>query len=956
MATPDGSVLITANMDVSKAEKELKKLEKDIANMEESIGEMSGKKAPLEEQAEQLRAQIREATEDARRFGEEWKNGLAGADQEQSAALERAAQLQAQYNGVVEQIDKIDKKLLPAQDKLDTMKNRAGELAEQLAEAADGSEGMAEGTKEADKFLEKFERRVKGLVKRVFIFSVITMALRSLRTWLGNAVKANEKATAAIAKLKGALLTLAQPLVNVIIPAFTQLVALLAQVVGTIASGISAIFGSTVADSAKAAENLYDEQQALEGVGSAAKKAGKNLAGFDEINKLSGEDSGGGGAGGTTPDFAFVQSGIDGIIGLITGAALLAVGAILTFSGANVPIGIALMALGATAMVGAMANNPALVQAFVESGLAAVFEAVGPWIAVLGVILLIFGHILLGVSLLLAGIGIWAVGSAAQGEGDFAQTVNQKLIEAAGVIGPCLAVIGVLLIVMGRFPLGVSMFLAGLAMWGISEVASDDGRSMQEKITTVLKNIAKIIAPVLGVIGIVLMVIGQLMLGLGFLLAGIALFNIMEESSDDGTSIEQKIVNVLVKTAQAIAPVLGVIGVLLIVTGRVLLGLAFFIAGVTLFNVAEVADDDGASMEDKVTTVLTRVAGVLAMAGAFFLVVGLLLMFVPGMQAMGMGMIIAGIGALGVGLFAVLDWDFIKNAIKDAFDSMKTWWDTNAAKFFSMEYWAGLANDMMAGLFGGLNAIGSKISEWGGNFINGVKDFFGIHSPSTEFESLGDYMMQGLQDGVDDNSDMVVSAFSVMFSAVLALCTQNTEAMKAAFVVFLAYLAGDFYNEWYDLWMKFYQVSYRNIEAVISEIRALNSYIASIERNIVITITTIRQEVSGGSSSGSSSSNTARTYSMPPLSLGKVPALAQGALIPPNREFMAVLGDQKSGMNIEAPLDTMVQAFRTVMQEFMGGGQEAVMVVDGEQFGRLSYKLGNRESRRVGVNLVEGRR
>jgi len=41
--------------------------------------------------------------------------------------------------------------------------------------------------------------------------------------------------------------------------------------------------------------------------------------------------------------------------------------------------------------------------------------------------------------------------------------------------------------------------------------------------------------------------------------------------------------------------------------------------------------------------------------------------------------------------------------------------------------------------------------------------------------------------------------------------------------------------------------------------------------------------------------------SVPRLSIDDVPALAKGAVIPPNKEFLAVLGDQKSGTNIEAP-------------------------------------------------------
>lgn len=51
-----------------------------------------------------------------------------------------------------------------------------------------------------------------------------------------------------------------------------------------------------------------------------------------------------------------------------------------------------------------------------------------------------------------------------------------------------------------------------------------------------------------------------------------------------------------------------------------------------------------------------------------------------------------------------------------------------------------------------------------------------------------------------------------------------------------------------------------------------------------------------------------------------VPRLATGAVIPPNSEFLAVLGDQKRGTNIEAPLDTIKQALAEVYAE-MGGGQ-----------------------------------
>lgn len=51
-----------------------------------------------------------------------------------------------------------------------------------------------------------------------------------------------------------------------------------------------------------------------------------------------------------------------------------------------------------------------------------------------------------------------------------------------------------------------------------------------------------------------------------------------------------------------------------------------------------------------------------------------------------------------------------------------------------------------------------------------------------------------------------------------------------------------------------------------------------------------------------------------------IPRLATGAVIPPNQEFLAMLGDQKRGVNIETPLETMVQAFLTALDNRGGAG------------------------------------
>ena len=69
-------------------------------------------------------------------------------------------------------------------------------------------------------------------------------------------------------------------------------------------------------------------------------------------------------------------------------------------------------------------------------------------------------------------------------------------------------------------------------------------------------------------------------------------------------------------------------------------------------------------------------------------------------------------------------------------------------------------------------------------------------------------------------------------------------------------------------------------------------------------------------------------FNIPSVSEVSLPRLAQGAVIPPNKEFLAVLGDQKQGTNIETPLDTMIQAFKIAFNEVGGNsGNNAPIVL-----------------------------
>lgn len=90
-----------------------------------------------------------------------------------------------------------------------------------------------------------------------------------------------------------------------------------------------------------------------------------------------------------------------------------------------------------------------------------------------------------------------------------------------------------------------------------------------------------------------------------------------------------------------------------------------------------------------------------------------------------------------------------------------------------------------------------------------------------------------------------------------------------------------------------------------------------------------------------------------PFTIPNIPYLAQGAVIPPNREFLAVLGDQKQGANIEAPLSTIEKAVENVLNRRGYGGQQTVILqLDREQLGKVVYELNKAETRRIGVNLA----
>lgn len=324
MANADGSVIINTELNDKQAQAELNRLTRKIDALNAKVSDKSQAKMALTEQANQLGAAL--DTAKAKLDAMQTSGAAPDAIQEQA---ETVTSLQYQWDTVNGKIDRYAQEIDKAVSDIGTAKDRAGELASQLSAAGQNAGKMNEGTKKAAKSADAFSKRIKSVVRSALVFTVITQALSRLRNWAGDVIKTSPEAAAAIAQLKGALLTMVQPLVDVIIPAFTALVQVLTAVVAKIAQFVASISGKSLAASTESAKALNNQTKALKGTGKAAKDASKSLASFDEINKLSGtSDNSGSGADSESiaPNFDFLDGVSDRLKNIATAVALIGTG------------------------------------------------------------------------------------------------------------------------------------------------------------------------------------------------------------------------------------------------------------------------------------------------------------------------------------------------------------------------------------------------------------------------------------------------------------------------------------------------------------------------------------------------------------------------------------------------------------------------------------------------------
>ena len=330
MANADGSVIFSCDLDSTKAQKKLSKLRDEISELNSKLEKETGNKMNLEKQLDAA-SQAAKATEERvkmlrkeveRLNDREWiqKQGFT-QNEYQAKVLDRRAAAEAelkQQEALLHTQTKEVKTLSAAYEettanidsmtvKLDKAKVAAGELIANTEQERREREAENSALAKAGQYAARFRDQVKSLARSMLVFSVITAALAALRKQIKASIESSAEASAAFARLKGALLTLAAPLMDVLIPALTWLMNLLSAIVSEILTIFSILSGKSKKSMEVSGKNLYKEAAALDATGKAAKEATDALAAFDEINKLGTTNpaAGGGGASAIAPDFDF---------------------------------------------------------------------------------------------------------------------------------------------------------------------------------------------------------------------------------------------------------------------------------------------------------------------------------------------------------------------------------------------------------------------------------------------------------------------------------------------------------------------------------------------------------------------------------------------------------------------------------------------------------------------------
>lgn len=928
MTVADGEIIIETDIDTKKARTELKRLETRIEGLKEKI---DAKQTARNAIAEKLKAAAVEA-EEARKAVELLQAEVAQSQRNlrtedlsatqrkqmsdelryQTTELNRQQRSLAQKEAMVTRLETQERQMTSdiahQTQSLDKSQRSAEALTNQIQKSSGAGATMRQQMEGAADSVNRFKRRLSQLAKQVLIFTVAARALSALRDWLGGVIKSNDELSAKMAKLKGAFLTAVQPILNAVIPAFSKLLDVLTRVVSAVASVVSLFFGTTAEAAADQAEDLNREQEAIEGVGSAAKTAAKQLAAFDTINQLT-NNGGAGGAGNQVqaPDFSAVKDyklpdwleklveiikfnvddvffnwgdltaediakkAVTGLITLCSGAAGFAIG--------GVPGAIVGTLLGVT--ISGLVNN----LIFDNDGKLSKRE--------------IAKMVVYALSGLAGGIIGFTIGGF-----------------AGAMIG---ATIGIgLTLLIEQF--GVSQEKKALERF----YASDLGKLVQQ----LNEDISKHAQLALDLKAHVDSITGEVdaKTQADFTMAKTLIEQIFSIDAKDNKTAEE------IQRIQALCKDLNKLGIL----GD--------------FRLEWDASKKSVSAtKDEVYKVMDAQFKLLQQEAWKDSIIQLLKDQAEYEQALDKAYATAGRATREY--YAKLDQG-IQVKKDNLFQYGRELHELKAA----MESADKAASDLNSGYI----AVQEKINDFSrrlGYDTKAVTDWSKKYSMAAE-DAADNLKKNAAQKAPDVKAagesiagafaDGIASSVEKSAQAARSVTGQVTQAFSSAYAS--AKNAGKGLTEQYAEGIKAGSGTAKTaMSNVMQSLLSITQSGVSAIRDLIDKINTKLQTKSGTQPDLSALLDKI-VGGMKGL---KIPHLAQGAVIPANREFMAVLGDQKSGTNIETPLETMVQAFRQALAESGGRGDRPVyLMLDRRELGRAILDAGDQERVRVGLSLT----
>lgn len=489
----------------------------------------------------------------------------------------------------------------------------------------------------------------------------------------------------------------ARALGNIFIPALNAVLPYaiaLAKIVRMLANSIASLFGfklpevdySGISAGASAvgdlADNAGDASDGLGKAGKAAKKLKNALLGIDELNVLSKDDSssgsgsgsgagiGGGDLGIDLPTYDFlgdaITSKVDEIVQMIKDAMweitavisgfLLAIGTILVVTGANIPLGLGLMAVGAVGLAASVMANWNGMSERLAKVLTLVTGVLGGFLLAIGAFLVFSGvNVPLGAGLMVAGAA--ALGTAAVINWKFLNgDLSNALSILTAIVSGALLAMGALFAFTGvDVPLGIALMAAGAV--GMVTAIGLNWDSMSDPLRRTIGMLETIVGSALLTFGAIIALTGvNVPLGVAMIAAGavsVASAVALNWNSLTG-DVQESVLSIVAIVSGALIGVGAILALTGVATG---LGIAMIAAGAV--GLAATVGLNWNSMPDNIRKVTTKI---LLIAGAASIAIGMILAFTGVATPLGVGLILAGAAALGTAV--ALNWDTLTNKLK----------------------------------------------------------------------------------------------------------------------------------------------------------------------------------------------------------------------------------------------------------------------------------------------------